>query len=189
MLLTSDSVSALLQASITGAGLVLAIYGVIIPLSRSFSMRRIRETTDELDKHDKFAVKYIEKIKQVIPNLEEIRDKEKLKKEISKVDPRLLQEMSRVFKYDMWLYLKCTFPKYLILGAEIALFGYVFSTLACLLWIMDYGRSFLDFLVPSVFALSTIVFLAIGALSIWSIDKTMEKEFKRILEERMWGKD
>jgi hypothetical protein len=115
----------------------------------------------------------------------EIKGEEKLEKELSKVDPRLLQKMGRVIKYDIWLYLTCTFPKYLIWGAETAFFGYVLSTLVCLLWIVDYGRSLLDFIVPFVFALSTIVFLAIGALTIWDISKTMEREFKHILEERM----
>ena len=48
-MLSQELVLALLQASVTGAGLVLAVYALIIPLSRRFFSFRAEEIHEEVE--------------------------------------------------------------------------------------------------------------------------------------------
>jgi len=156
-MLNQEFVFALLQASLTGAGLVMAVYALVIPLlSRVFVERA--ETLTKLTRE-----------------LGEISEKMDItdSKAIGKKAERLSEignEMST----------KIFYPRYLSIGFSLIFTGYIISTLISLQILADPSASAsvqLDgFLVPLV-ALSTIGFGLFGGLSIKDTYLVLKKEF------------
>lgn len=146
----------LLQASITGAGLVLAVYTLIIPLSRRFFSYRAEEIYEEL---------------------------QELKERISKTDTRVsTEDLSELKSMLERIEERKEFPSYLSLGAGITFFGYIVSTFTSFLWITDWNRPTMDSLLPFTFFVSTIFFLLLGLYSIKDISQTMKREFEELKE-------
>ena len=157
-MLSQDFVLALLQASITGAGLVLAIYTLILPLSRRFLEERARMTLESL-----------EKLKQKVGEIE-IE---------TPIDTKKLEALVNEFQTRQ------TYPSYLSLGIAVTFFGYIASALMSVGWILseDRASTFYDQWLSFVFVGSTFLFLIIGLLSINDISQTMKKEFEKSKKE------
>jgi len=157
-MLSQDFVLALLQASITGAGLVLAIYTLILPLSRRFLEERARRTIESL-----------ERLKQKVAET----------KIESKIDAEKIEGL--VKEVQTWQ----TYPVYLSLGIAVTFFGYIASALMSVGWILseDRASTFYDQWLSLVFVGSTFLFLIIGILSINDISQTMKREFEKFKKE------
>jgi uncharacterized membrane protein YjfL (UPF0719 family) len=153
--LTETIVSAFLTASITGAGLVLAVYTLIIPLSRRFFSYRAEEFHEEI------------------------------KEEISKLDTTsvsanvlgVLKPMLESIEEQQ------AFPTYLSWGAGLTFFGYVASTFLSFFWLIDYNKPTAEGWLPFTFSISTIFFLLLGLFSIKDISHTMKREFEDLKKE------
>jgi len=151
-MLNQEFVFVLLQASITGAGLVLAVYALIIPLARRFfSYRaedihqdiqelkeRIRETDTSISQDD------LSELRGMLDSIEALKD----------------------------------FPAYLSWVAGATFFFYLGSTLMSVWWIMDWNKQTFDSWLPNSFGLATLLFLGVGLYSIRDISKTMKREFE-----------
>jgi len=165
-MLGQDFVLALLQSSITGAGLVLAIYTLILPLSRRFLEERARMTLESL-----------EKLKQRVSEIE-IE---------TPIDTKKLEALINEFQTRQ------SYPAYLSLGIAITFLGYLASALMSVGWILseDKASTFYDQWLPIVFIGTTFLFLGIGILSINDISQTMKKEFEKLKKEtaKPKGKD
>ena len=147
-MLSRDFVLSLLQASITGAGLVLAVYALIIPLSRKFLGYRAEAIYDEL---------------------------QQLKEKIRKTDTRISQEeLSELKKMLESIEERRGFPSYLswLAGATFSLF--ILSALMGMWWISDFYKPIMDAWLSFVFGCSTLLFAVIGILSIKDISQTMK---------------
>jgi len=157
-MLSENFVLALLQASITGAGLVLAIYTLILPLSRRFLEERARMTLESL-----------EKLKQKVGEI----------KIETPIDTKKLEALVNEFQTRQ------TYPAYLSLGIAVTFFGYIASALMSVGWILseDRASTFYDQWLSLVFVGSTFLFLIIGILSINDINQTMKKEFEKLKKE------
>jgi hypothetical protein len=107
-MLPESLVLTLLQASITGAGLVFAVYALIVPLSRRLFEYRAREIHDGM---------------------------EELKKKVSKVGTQIsqreLDEMKEVLES---IDKRKDFPVYLGAGVAAIFSFYVLSTFMCVWW-------------------------------------------------------
>lgn len=158
-MLTQEFVLSIMQASITGAGLVLAIYTLIIPLSRRFFGLRAESVNKDL---------------------------EKLKEKVAKMKIRAsYEEREEVENLIKKIGLKQTFPEYLRRGMALSFFGYVISALMSVGWVLNWENHQADFdkLIPFAFVSSTILFLVVGLFSIKDISKTMEQEFEELKKE------
>lgn len=155
-MLLESHVLALLQASITGAGLVLAVYALIVPLSRKFFGYRAEAIHEEL---------------------------EELKERIRETDTRVSSKELRELKAMVESIVERQgFPTYLSWGAGLTFFGYAVSTLMSLFWIIDLNKPTVDYWLPFTFFISTIFFLLLGLVSINDISQTMKKEFEHLKE-------
>ena len=159
-MLTQDFVLTLLQASITGAGLVLAIYALIIPLYRKIFGYRAEEIYEEI---------------------------QEFKETVRETDTRVSQEKLKELK-DMLESIeeRRGFPAYLSWMTVASFFLYIASTLISVWWVLDWNKDTMDSLLPNAFGIATILFLIIGIHSIKDISQTMKREFedlKRKVEE------
>jgi len=151
-MLAQEFVLTLLQASITGAGLVLAVYALIIPLSRRFFSYRAEEINEEL---------------------------EGLKESIRETDTRIsADELSELKAMVESIEERQGFPTYLSSGAGLTFFSYVVVTFLSFFWLIDYNRPTADYWLPFTFFVSTIFFLSLGLYSIKDISQTMKREFE-----------
>jgi hypothetical protein len=151
-LLNQEVVSSLLQASVTGAGLVLAIYALIMPISRRLFERRTHTFIELTQRFEQSA-------KEAKPDLNDVN---KLKD--------LVYKMSEV--QDV--------PSYLRYGMGLTFFGYILSTLISVFWIGDWWQPTMDSLLPLAFFLTTLVFLLVGLTSINDINKIMKTDLEQI---------
>ena len=132
-MLSQDFVLVLLQASITGAGLVLAVYTLIIPLSRKFFGYRAEEIYEEL---------------------------QALKETIRRTDTRITsEELSEMKSILENIEERKDFPTYLSWGAGIVFFGYVITALLSVNWILNQGDPTLEWWLGFTFVVSTLLFL------------------------------
>ena len=153
-MLNDSLVLALLQASITGAGLVLAVYALIIPLSRRFFGYRAEEISEEL---------------------------QELKARIHETNTRIsADELIELKAILQKIEIRQTFPTYLSWGAGITFFGYMASTLMSFFWLTDKYRLEVENWLPFTFVISNIIFLILGILSIKDISQTMKREFEEL---------
>ncbi len=137
----------ILQASITGAGLVLAIYALIIPLTKQLFEWRA-----------KTSVNLWKKLKESIGSENEIKDGEKLKKLVDQIT-----ETQNV-------------PDYLRVGVGGTFFGYVLCTLLSYAVIVNWQRPASDDWLSLTFVISTFVFLIVGLIAIKDIHRIMKKD-------------
>ena len=131
-MLSQEFVLVLLQASITGAGLVLAIYALITPLSRRFFSYRAEDIQDL---------------------------KEKIRKTDTSISRDDLSELRNML--DSIEALK-DFPAYLSWAAGATFLLYLGSTLLSLWRILNWNRPTFDIWLPIAFGLATLLFLGIG---------------------------
>jgi uncharacterized membrane protein len=145
-------VQTLLEASITGAGLVLAVYALIVPISTKILKRRSENLREQIEEF----VKIHGEITPESP-IEVIKQLEALKRRIETTK---------------------SFPSYLSIGVKLSFFLYLLSTLIALAWLLNSNRPIMDFWLPITFVLSTVAFLFVGILSIDDIYSAMKKEYE-----------
>jgi hypothetical protein len=150
--LEENLVLILLEASITGAGLVLAIYALIIPLYRRIFGYRTRDIQKDLQE------------------LKEEIGKTKTSVSQGKVDD-LTNKLTHIKELG-------SFPKYLDWIAEASFFLYSASALMSLWWILGWNKNAFDVSLPYAFGIATILFIVIGVLAIKDISGTMKREFQ-----------
>jgi len=154
-LLSENLVSALLQASITGAGLVLAVYSLILPLTRRiFEERSAR------------FLKYLGELKKSAKKL----DIKSSKGEVENIE-RLGANIRQAQK----------FPKYLSVGMVVVFLGYLLSSFLSILWFVSIYRDQLDSCLPIIFGITTSAFLLVGLISIRDAYSSLKKEFNATL--------
>lgn len=151
-MLSQEIALALLQASITGAGLVLAVYALIIPLSRRLFEKRADESLALTREFKKKATE----------SKTELEDGENMKELIDKIT-----ETQSV-------------PDYLRIGMGGTFMGYITCALLSYAVAVNWQRPASDDLLSWVFVLTTIVFLLVGLTAIKDIHKIMEKDLAEI---------
>jgi uncharacterized membrane protein len=159
-MLTESLITSILQASLTGAGLVLAIYALILPISgRLFEMRK-REI-----EHGVQAIKTkVEEIKG-IPSLEKIE-------EIKKTAENLEE--------------KATFPTYLGYGMALSFISFIITCCMSISWYDSRYMNCIDNYLMNAFGISIIIFFIVGLLSIKDIYSILNLEYqtrKQLVEE------
>lgn len=162
-MLSQDFVLSLLQASITGAGLVLAVYALIIPIASKLFKSRA-ETLTELK----------EEITRISKRID-TKDTKATRNSIARL-AEISEEMSS----------KIPFPTYLSWGIFLTFLGYIASTLMCIQWLVNPNAPIsehIDRSLPTVFVLSTIIFLVVGTASIKDIYSVMKREFEETKKE------
>jgi len=156
-MLEENFVLALLQASVTGAGLILAIYALIVPVYRRIFSNRAEGLYEDLhelkesvlDTDTNISQEKIDEMKEILNKIEGQRD---------------------IPEYLRW-----------IAGATFLL--YSASTLISVWWVLDWNKSYMDSWLPISFGLSTILFIIVGILAIKDISQTMKKEFEDLKKE------
>ncbi|MGD0160426.1 MAG: hypothetical protein ABSB89_09030 [Candidatus Bathyarchaeia archaeon] len=156
-MLDENLVLTLLQASITGAGLVLAVFALIIPLYKRIFSHRAEDVYETLQKF-----------------------KEGARKADTRISPEKLSELKTKLTT---IEEQGGFPVYLSWGMGITFFGYVVSTLMSYGWLVNWEKQNLDGWLPLSFVGSTILFLLMGLLAIKDIGQTMKKEFEDLKKE------
>lgn len=152
-MLEENIVLTLLEASVTGAGLVLATYALIIPLyKRIFSYRAedVYETLQEFKKsaHEADTLISQEKLSELKTKLETIEEQR-------------------------------GFPASLSWGMGITFLGYMVSTLMSYAYVASSDKpTWMEFWLPVAFVGSTLLFLILGLASINEISETMKREFE-----------
>jgi uncharacterized membrane protein len=144
----------LLEASVTGAGLVLAVYALIVPLSNKIFGYRIKEISEEV---------------------------EELKKEAKKTQTSISQDDIKKFRNLLdSIETRKDVPSYLSLWTGLSFLLFVLSAIMSLLWIADILWSVMDFWLPITFFFSIILFLIVGLSGISDINQTMKREFEEL---------
>lgn len=152
--LQRQGVSAVLQASITGAGLIIAIYALITPIARKIFEERRNLLLKKKKEFDEL--------------------KGKLSEESSETDFKKLKILSTEIR-EIRMY-----PRYLGFGVFVVFFLYITTACTALGWLVnplieDVGR---DLPVICLFLISTFGFLFVGIYAIIDVHRTMKKEFE-----------
>jgi hypothetical protein len=154
-MLTESVATALLQASITGAGLVLAVYALVLPYAnrilRARSLVVQRKMSDFKEAVNRADVTTPDKEMARFENLvTEIRNAGSLPTHLS------------------------------AFGISLAFIFYDLAALMSLWWLLDWLKPIFDFWSPVFFGIATIAFLGIGILSVKDIHTLLTEEFKAL---------
>lgn len=159
-MMTETLASTILQASITGAGLIIAIYALITPIAR-----RIFEERVELHRKKK---KQFDKIK------------EKINEESSDKDFKRLKTLAAEIKGIK------IFPRYLGVGVIMVFSFYIITALYAVGWLMspsleEFGW---DYTLVTLFIFSTFGFLGVGYSAIIDVYRAMRMEYEQLKKEK-----
>lgn len=158
-MLTETIASAILMASITGAGLVLTIYALITPISSKMFQKRIE---------------LLQKKKQKFDEL-----KGKINSESSDKDFKQLKELRSEIREVK------AFPKYLGVGILLVFVLYIITTLSSTLWLSTPSRHPIQELyVVGFFLAATFGFLAVGVVTVFDVSRTMIAEFEEMKKQQ-----
>jgi hypothetical protein len=155
-MLSETIVTALLEASITGAGLVLAVYALITPIS------------------DKIFKERTKKLESLITNFE--KEKEKITIDASNKDFKHLRELKDSINEIR------IFPRYLGFGIFITFAVFMTSALADIGWLANASsqNGINDPVLIAFFMTAVFLFTIVGVLTIFEIYDTMRREFEDI---------
>lgn len=158
-MLSETAVSTLLTASITGAGLILAIYALITPLSKKIFDDRVTLLRVKKKEFDRLKVK--------VSSDSSDKEFERLKK--------LASEIKKIK----------TFPKYLGIGVILVFMCYFVCIYACLSWLTfsDVGEMF-EFWIVLSFLIATIGFSFVGIDAVFDVYWAMKGEFEEVKKEK-----
>jgi hypothetical protein len=159
-MLSESFVSVIMQVSITGAGLILAIYALVAPLSQ----RIFKERAGKLNKK--------------IQEFEELRDQitpESSGKEIQKLKELKMEiEGTKIF------------PRYLGIGVAATFLFYMLSLIIALGWLANPvsrpPENELFLMISFLFA--NILFMFVGFYTLIEVFNVMKKEFEEIKEKQ-----
>jgi len=163
-MLNQEIAIALMQASITGAGLVLAVYALIVSLSRRIFEQKVHTLVD-------LTQRFKETAKEIEPNYKDF------------------QKLKGIFDQITWVQ---EIPDYLRYGFGLTFFGYVACVLMSYAWLVNWEQPTIDPWLSLVFVITTIAFLIVGLISIKDIHRIMKGEFediKKTLEIKNEGTD
>jgi hypothetical protein len=151
--------SAILTASITGAGLLIAIYALITPISNKIFR-------DRVESH--------RKLKQEFDKM-----KGKISSESSDKEFKRLQTLaSEIKQIEM-------FPKYLGIGVVLVFFGYISTAIFALTWLVSPPRESVSELPITIgFFSSTFGFFIVGLYSIYDVYRAMKREYEQMKKEK-----
>jgi hypothetical protein len=157
MMLSQDIILVLLEASISGAGLVLAVYALVIAFSKRLFENNLTGFISGIKYQNEFFDKWFGK---KFPN-----------------------DVSEKAKGTMLKWLESwTFPSYLRFGFALTFACYLITTLLCISWLAEIQRSIVDSTLLFFFTASTIVFLFVGLLSIKDIHRIMRQDYFELLK-------
>ena len=148
-------ISTVLQASITGAGLVLAIYGIIIPVFGKIMHYRVNTLTN-----------LIKQIKEK-PAKDFLLKKESIEEAKNSLD--YIDEMRKL-------------PLYFRGAVILSFLGYIFSSLFCLLWFLDWNKSTMEQWIPWLFGVASVLFGYIGYRIIRDLIGLIKTKYENLLK-------
>ena len=156
---SETAISAILTASIAGAGLIVAIYALISPISTKIFRER---------------VELLRKRKRQFDQM-----KEKISPESSDKEFKVLKTLATKIK-DIK-----SFPKYLGIGVFLVFLGYIFTALLALneLSVTSPQNVLMENVLFLSFYISTIGFMVVGFYAIFDVAGALIKEFQRLKEE------
>jgi len=158
--MTETLASTILTASITGAGLILAIYALITPIARGIFEDRVKLLRKKRKQFDEM--------------------KAKISSESSDKEFKQFKTLSTEIK-GMKI-----FPRYLGFGVLAVFSLYIITAFSAVGWLMnpsldDFSR---DFTLVMFFFVSTFGFLFVGSYAITDVLRTMIREFEQIKKEK-----
>ena len=154
-MLNENLVLTLLQASVAGVGLVLAVYALVIPLWRRISKHRAKV---------------------------EYRMYEAFRKQVAQVKQPSADQTSELGKMLDVIETYQSLPAYFGLLILVTLIGYVVSTFLSLWWVLGWYRDLMDYSLSPVFGFSTFLFIIVGIATIYVVTTALNREseeFKR----------
>jgi len=157
-MLSEAAVSAVLQASITGAGLVLAVYALVTPLSHRIFTERAKILDSKIEEFEKQRCELT-----LDSSDKEIKQLQELRKEIEQIK---------------------IFPLYLGFGVALTFMLYMSSVLVSTGWLLftDSRVFTTEAEIIGFFHTANILFMAVGILVIYEVFQSMKKEFEEIKE-------
>lgn len=160
-MLEENLVLALLQASITGAGLVLAVYALIVPLWRRISRHW---ANIEYRMYDSF------------------------RKKVADAEQPSLDQTSTLKTMLESIEMYQSLPVFFSLSIAATFTSFTISTFLSLWWVLDWNRDIMDGWLIFVFGLSTLLFLGIGLASIVLVTKALNREAEEFKQKIREGK-
>jgi hypothetical protein len=157
--ITEILLSAILTASITGAGLVIAIYALIAHLHKEIFERRLTIVQ------------------------EKNREFEETKAKITPEEPwEGTQHLTAIGEEMKSLK---TFPKYLGSGVQIVFTGYIISAFISVFWLTNMVQNpQAENILLFLFGLSTFVFLIVGWDGMGDVHTLMKEKFEQLKKEQ-----
>lgn len=148
-MLSENIVLTILKASISGAGLILAVYALILPISsRLFGMR-----TEDL-----------------------ISDAKRLVEGVSSVST--IDELDVILESYKSTYRNKGMPSYMGIGIGITFFGFIASSLMAHWWLIEYNKEYMETNLTNLFGFTIIMFGLIGILVIKDIHSILKAEYE-----------
>jgi hypothetical protein len=159
-MLSEAAVSAILQASITGAGLVLAVYALVTPLSHRIFAERAKILDGKIEEFEKQRCELT-----LDSSDKEIKQLQKLRKEIEQIK---------------------IFPRYLGGGIALTFAFYMLSVTFSTFWLLytDFRTLNTEIDIIVTFWPANILFMVVGVLVIFEVFQSMKKEFEEIKEKQ-----
>lgn len=159
-MMTETLASTILTASITGAGLIIAIYALITPIAR-----RIFEERVELHRKKK---KQFDKIKEKINEESSDKDFKRLKTLAAEIEEIKI------------------FPRYLGVGVIMVFSLYIVTAFYAVGWLMSPSLEDIgwDYTLVTLFIFSTFGFLGVGYFAIIDVYRAMRKEYEQVKKEK-----
>lgn len=152
---TDILLSTLLASSITGAGLIIAIYALIAPISNRIFEERLNSLHNKMVEFEK--------------------SKEKITPEES------LEEFQHFRAKAVEIQSMKAFPSYLAFGVKFVFTCYIMTAFFSSLWLTNVVQNPLaEFLLISLFCLSTISFFIVGRYAIKDVSISMKEEFEQL---------
>jgi len=152
---TEILLSIVLTTSIAGAGLIIAIYALIAPISNRIFEERLNSLHNKMVEFEK--------------------SKEKITPEES------LEEFQHFRAKAVEIQSMKAFPSYLASGVKFVFTCYIMAAFFSLLWLTNVVQNTLaEFLLISLFCLSTISFFIVGWYAIKDVNISMKEEFEQL---------
>lgn len=148
----------LLTAGLTGAGLTLAVYTLIIPIMRNILEYR--------------AVKYFEEIKEVRVKAKRLGTDKEGSDDISNLK-ELLDEID----------LMANIPQYLKWGAGGAFVLFSLTAMMSVAWYTGWEKETVDKWIAVVFQLALFIFLIVGFITVKDLTSQFKSEYESIKKE------
>jgi len=149
-MLTETMVLTILEVSITGAGLIMAIYALITPVVRSMFKERVELRKKKKEEFDKI--------------------KKKISSNSSDKDFKRLETLASEIKKIK------AFPKYLGIGVSFVFSCFAISAILCVFWLLSPTIAY-EITLILLFLLSICGFFVVGIYAMSDVFLTIKREF------------